>query len=268
MEIKCISSLENRYVKSFRLLLKKKYRLRYGKIVLEGFRLIEEALKAGLVPEIFFFEQDLWQREKLKSILRKLPPGTIKASITKEILYHLSETETPQGVLAVAPFAVNSSLQVSSACNHFLLIIDRLQDPGNMGTIIRTAAAAGIKETVLTKGTIDPTNPKVVRSSMGAVFYLQFSMSADTASLINKLKEKDIQLIASSPKADLDYTIPDYRQPTAFVIGNESKGVDPSILKAATYKVKIPLLGPVESLNAASAAAILIYEGVRQRHSL
>lgn len=257
--------MENKCVKEIMRLQRRRYRKLQGKTIIEGVRLFKETISAGVLPEIVFFEQKFLQKCGSNALLRDIPSEVMIYSVTQEILHHVAQTESPQGLVAVVPYSVNKMMIPDAEKNRMILIIDRLQDPGNLGTIMRTALAAGIKHIVLTKETIDPTSPKVLRSSMGAFFYLHVSTASDLSDLVEEIRKKKFQIIATTSKAKVDYTTPDYCLPTAFVIGSENKGVAPFLLASADYTVRIPLLGPVESLNAANAMAVLVYEAVRQR---
>lgn len=147
----------------------------------------------------------------------------------------------------------------------FIIILDEIQDPGNMGTIIRTADAFGASGVVLTPNCVDIYNPKVVRSTMGSLFHIPIAQVEDKIQLIEELKNKHVKIYATSlESANYVYDI-DFRRDFALVIGNESKGISQQILDLADNIVKIPIMGNAESLNAAIASSIIMYETVRQR---
>ena len=146
-----------------------------------------------------------------------------------------------------------------------LLILDGLQDPGNLGTLVRAGEGAGISGIIMSENTVDIYNPKVIRSTMGSIFRVPFIYVKDLKEVIDKLNSKGISVYASSLEGAIEYDRPDYKKDTAFIIGNEAAGISKEILEMADKKIKIPMLGEVESLNAAVAGSILMYEAVRQR---
>ena len=148
---------------------------------------------------------------------------------------------------------------------HSLLILDSLQDPGNLGTLVRAGEGAGITGIIMNETTVDIYNPKVIRSTMGSIFRVPFIYVKDLKEVIQKLYSKNINIYASSLEGAIEYDAPDYKKDIAFIIGNEAAGISKEVLDIVKDKVKIPMLGEVESLNAAVAGSILMYEAARQK---
>ncbi|MDO4478972.1 MAG: RNA methyltransferase [Lachnospiraceae bacterium] len=177
----------------------------------------------------------------------------------------LSDTQTPQGILAVVEKCRWEAADILSGPAPFILILENLQDPGNVGTIIRTAEAAGVDGIFYTKGCVDLYNPKTIRSTMGAVYRMPHAEIDDMDGFLKMLADRRITTYASSLATDKTYLDRDYRTGTALMIGNEGNGLSPELQAAADALIHIPMHGQVESLNAAMAAGILMYEVCRQR---
>ncbi len=194
--------------------------------------------------------------------------------VTPRMFHAVAQTENPQGVGVIARLPENTAVFPGDEKKygfpresaHFFLILDGLQDPGNLGTIIRTAAAAAISGIFLLPGTVEPYNPKALRASMGGIFYLPVMHVRDIESCINFLTERDVQLVAADPRGDRPYYTVDYSgQSCAVVIGNENRGVRESLLRKAGIRAYIPLRGEIAALNAAVASSIFIFENQRQK---
>ena len=145
------------------------------------------------------------------------------------------------------------------------IFLENIQDPGNLGTILRTAEGAGIDGIIMNKGTVDIYNPKVVRSTMGSIFRVPFMYCDDIMGKVDELKKSGVKVYAAALGGTRNYSEPDYTRPSAFAIGNEGNGLTDEMINAADERIKIPMLGKVESLNAANAAGILMYEAFRQK---
>jgi TrmH family RNA methyltransferase len=254
----------NEIFKEYRKLGKRNYRKKSGKIILEGYHLIEEALKAGIELETILFTDEFQQKAANRELLahaRKSYSIKISSQKFKEI----AQTESPQGVGAIARLPRPASVQALGSC-HFILILDGLQDPGNLGTIIRTAAGAGIDGIFLLPGTVDPYNPKALRASMGGIFHLPVLQLDTVESCCAFLAARNLQLIAADPRGKIPYYSVDFTRPGAVVIGNENRGVQKRLLKQADIRAYIPLEGKIDALNAAVAASIFIFEYRRCQH--
>ena len=173
--------------------------------------------------------------------------------------------KTPQGLLAVVKEPQATLAAVLTEPGLLLIVADRLRDPGNLGTLIRLADAAGATAVVVTAGSVDPYNPKVVRATMGSIFHLPVTLVTSPAA-ISALHARGVRVLAADQEGTADYTEADYRPPVALVVGNEGEGLDAQWAAAAIARVRIPLYGRADSLNVAVAAGILLYEARRRSH--
>lgn len=229
-----------------------------GQFVVEGVRLVEEALSAGIIPQTILHTSDVGPRGD--TILEGFRArGVAPIPVSESVMQAASDTQTPQGILAVLPIQPRP-LPMSPT---FFLILDRVRDPGNLGTILRTAAAAGVEALLLPPETADPYAPKVVRAGMGAHFRLP----------IHTLAWREIQAITrplsvflADAHGTAAYTDTNFTQPLALVIGGEAHGASADLDALDPTSLRIPMPGGTESLNAAIAAGILMFEVVRQRN--
>ena len=247
--MKLIQSVKNPQVKQWKKLLTKKERDKTGTFLIEGYHLVEEALK----------QQD-FVLELIVSEKVELPPrldyGTASITfVTEEISRQLSDTEAPQGIYAICrQMEQASSLQDARS----LLLLDAVQDPGNLGTMIRTADAAGIDAVIVGRGSVDSYNPKVLRSAQGSHFHLPI-ISGDLTEWICRLKEKNIPVYGTALETARVYTETEPGNSFALIVGNEGNGVNKEILMQTDANLYIPIYGKSESLNVAVAAGILLY---------
>lgn len=182
--------------------------------------------------------------------------------VPRELMEHMSDTKNSQGILAVVRQKKYTELP-----GDFFLILDTLQDPGNMGTIFRTAEAAGVDGILMNRDCVDVYSPKVVRATMGAMFRMPFMVSDDLPAEIQRMKSEGVQVYAAHLRGTKNHWDFDYRTPTAFMIGNEGNGLQDEIAALADTYLRIPMMGHTESLNAGVAASVLMYETLRQRIS-
>lgn len=185
--------------------------------------------------------------------------------VTDNIFNNITDTVTPQGVLAIIKQKHYNIQQILENKDPLIMVIEDIKDPGNLGTIMRTAEAAGVDGIILSKNTVDIYNPKVVRSTMGSIFRVPFIIVDNVISCVKQLKAYSIKCYAAHLEGSFDYEELNYTQATAFLIGNESHGLSADLSNLADKYIKIPMLGKVESLNASIAASILMYEVFRQR---
>ncbi len=240
------------------LLARRDRRTQEGAFVAEGKRALADAVAAGIAPSLVLL------REGTRDALpRDLPPTTPVRPVAAKLFDGLSEVAAPQGVLAVLPMP---ALPIDEGATPLVLVIDRVRDPGNLGTLLRTAAGAGVTAVYLAPETVDPFNPKVVRAAMGAHFRVPLRHLDDTA--MDELR-RDLPMIAVS-RADAapTYDSIDWTGPAALLVGSEAEGVSPAVEAIATEAIAIPLAGGVESLNAAAAGAVLLFEAARQRRAV
>jgi RNA methyltransferase, TrmH family len=257
-----ITSPHNPKLKLIRALQgRAKERREAGAFLAEGIRLVEEAVNGNWRFRFALFDETLGERGRL-SVERLTSNGVDVEEVSTSLMKSISETETPQGILAVLEL---TQLPITNHPN-FVLIPDQIRDPGNLGTLLRTAAAAGVQAVLLPPETTDAFAPKVVRSGMGAHFCLPIhSMTWDEIGRFCETANQQIYL------ADMDGQScweTDLRQPVALVIGGEADGASESARKLAHQKISIPMSGDVESLNAGVAGSVLMFEVVRQRSNL
>ena len=258
-----ITSIQNPKVKLVRgLLASKKEREENGSFIIEGVRLAEEAIRAGLRPTFILFSSQLSTRGH--DLLKKLADQKCEIEeISPELMDRISDTQTSQGILMVLP-----SLKIlPGISNTFVLALDMVRDPGNMGTLLRSAAALGVEAVLLTPESADAYSPKVLRAAMGAHFKLTIStMTPDEILKYCKTFSKptlDI-LLADSEKGKVCWA-EDLTRPMCVVIGGEATGAGIGLRKIVDESVRIPMLDTTESYNAAVAGSILMYEAYRQR---
>lgn len=257
-----ISSMNNTQIKNLTLLQKKaKARKEQGLFVVEGIKMFEEARSLGLLVKTYVTES--FYKDKLVS------PDFFKGLdfelVTDSLLRQVSDTMTPQGIIATVKkpeYAFEEMLKVKEP---FLLLLEDIRDPGNLGTIIRTAEGAGVTGVILNKTCADILQPKVVRSTMGSIYRVPYYEADDFTSFINMLKSHGFKIFAAHLSGHLYDTEGSFLGKCGLLIGNEANGLSEEVAKLADNLIRIPMEGQVESLNAAIAAAVLMYEAARQR---
>jgi len=255
-----ITSTANAQVKNLGQLIKKsKVRTEQGVYVVEGVKMFQEAPKDELVK--VYISEELYKKGTLKNSLEKVPYEVLKT----EVFNHVADTKTPQGVLCIMKQKKYTLEQLMDGNCPLLLVLENLQDPGNLGTMMRTSEGAGVTGVLLSRGCVDIYNPKTIRSTMGSIYRVPFLYTDDLLADMEKLHEKGIITYAAHLKGKGFYDEESYKGPTAFLIGNEGNGLSDEISEKAKQYIKIPMEGKLESLNAAVAAAILMYEASRQR---
>lgn len=254
-----ITSVKNPRIKEVRnLQARPKARRDAGVFVVEGIRLAEEALATGWTTQLCLYTPDLAQRGL--DLVEALSAANVPVEVVSEhVMKSVSDTQSPQGILLV----VENQVLSTPPQMELLLVLDQVQDPGNAGTLIRTAAAAGFDAVLLTEGSVDAFSPKVLRAGMGAHFRLPV-LSTSEAQVVDLCRVHGLTLWAASVDAGLSYTQADLRSPLAFVIGSEAHGVSQPLYEFSS-RLHIPMPGGGESLNAAVAGAVLIFEALRQR---
>ena len=257
-----ITSTSNQKVKELVQLQKKaKYRNQAGVFIAEGSRMVLETPKEDIqqlyISESYFSKGG-----------QELDENGFEFEILSDSVFaYVSDTKTPQGILAIVKRKNYKLEDIISHENPHLMVLDNLQDPGNLGTIFRTAEAAGVTGIVLSKDCVDIYNPKVIRSTMGAIYRMPFVYVEDILEALKKIKEKGITTYAAHLKGKNSYDKEDYKSACAFLIGNEGNGLRDEVSDMADTWIRIPMEGQAESLNAAVAAAVLMFEAARQRRS-
>ncbi|TGE31061.1 RNA methyltransferase [Desulfosporosinus sp. Sb-LF] len=263
-----IESLQNEQVKYVASLQRRKAREEAQLFVVEGWRFVEEALSRNApIKKIYVCPERSpldWQL-----ILNRLHERSIPfEEVDERVLRKMSATEEPQGILAVVRQTGYSWLDIHIDRHSVLLIVDGVQDPGNLGTILRTALAAGVRNVCLTPGTVDLYNPKVLRSTMGALFSLILLPDKQPEDILNFCRDRGLRVLVGDIEGSSLYRTRLTAGPLALVVGNEGKGPSLSFRSADIQRVTIPMAQDVESLNVAMATGILLYEIVRQRDFL
>lgn len=253
-----LSSTQNPKVKLARSLADKKGRKETGLFLVEGTKLVREALTWGHQPATVMATAEWWAEHGDEAPFTGLTGERFE--VTPAVLEAIATTKTPDPVVALMPMLDGEPLTLAPQA--LVAIAHRLQDPGNLGTIIRAADAAGADAVVVTDQTVDPFSPKVVRATMGSLFHLPV-VRQDLAEWVKENPELPIFAMTLTGSESI-YTH-DFRHGAAFLIGNEGAGLTPEDEALATHRVKIPIPGNAESLNAAMAATICLYEAVRQR---
>lgn len=257
-----ITSLQNPTVKQIIRLKTSKGRKKTNQFIVEGLKSISELDENWQVDYLIYTEDG---EEQVHKELAGFHPEREDMLVSEQVFKAMTDTVTPQGYLAVVQQRYWELHDIIHMDKPFFVLLDQLQDPGNIGTIIRTADAAGADAVILAHGSADIYNPKIVRSTMGSLFHLPVINKVDMSETIQNLKDKEIGVYAAHLKgATYPYEL-DLTGGVALLIGNEGNGLSQEIADKATNYVKVPMLGKAESLNAAIAASILAYEVVRQR---
>lgn len=247
-------------------LKEKKYRIKENSYLVEGFRLIEEALKAGKeVTHLFYI---LEKEEEFTHYIKPYLSKEIVFTTTPEVIVQLSSTKTPQGIVAILniPNHWEDTLSLESFNHSLFVYADGLQDPGNLGTLIRSAHASGAEGIIIGSNTVDPYSDKVIRSSMGSIFHLP--LFEDTRTVTTKLEELGFIYAITSLEGSKSVFLEDLTKNIILVIGNEGKGISEKFKNREGIKLKIPMPGGTESLNASVAASVILFERVRQLENL
>jgi len=262
-----ITSTSNGKVKRL-VNLQKKRKLRDEEqvFIAEGIRMFREA-PPDRISEIYVSETFYKKERKLLEQAAK-EAGAMPEVLSDTVYAYVSDTKTPQGILCVMKRKESSVAEMLKRVPPLLLVLDNLQDPGNLGTILRAAEGAGVTGILLSRDSVDIYNPKVVRSTMGSVFRMPFFYVENTSEAVEELNRAGIHTYAAALDGQRAYDEEDYCKPCAFLIGNEGNGLREEVAERAAAHIRIPMLGQVESLNAAAATAVLIFEAARQRRSM
>lgn len=257
-----ITNVQNPQVKGAAELKQKKYRQQQRCFLAEGLRTVEEAVNSKAVKSIFY---TAIEDDRTRQLLEKAAEKQLKLyCVTEQIMKKLADTENPQGIIAVCKMQ-DTTLENLLASGEMLLVLDRVGDPGNIGTMLRTADAAGIGGMVLLKGTADIYAPKTVRASMGSLFHVPVVDGIEEEEFVRIAQRAGYQLLVTSLEGADNLYKAKLNGRLAFVMGNEANGVTDSLLKAADKRVYIPMAGRAESLNVAMAAGIVMFEALRRK---
>ncbi len=259
-----ITSNKNQILKEVKSLKIKKNRDEKNRFFIEGTRFFEEALNSDCKILSVFFSESFLENDCSKALTEDKRLESIPAYLICDKLFNeISDTKNPQGILCIIEKIAQNDSEILAAAK-FTILLDEITDPGNMGTIIRTADAAGLDVIMLSNKCADVYNPKVLRATMGSIFHIPIVREDDITKAINMLKSNGVKIFASHLDATEVYFETDLTGKVAVIIGNEANGVSDEALSLADELIKIPMPGDAESLNASVAAAIIAFERVRQ----
>lgn len=259
-----ISSSKNPLIKEIKGLFKKKDRWTNKLYIIEGVKLIDEAINNDvIIKNIIYTDKLIKTKDGLECFNRLDRLGKL-INVPENIFNEINDTENSQGILATAGFSVRSLAEINNEPNNFLLFLNGIQDPGNMGTIIRSADAFKVNGIIMGEGCVDPYNSKVVRATMGSIFRVPLYFINDDMETLLELRENKYKIYATSLEGSIPNYDITYNDKFVIIIGNESNGVDNDIIRMSDKLIKIPMPGFAESLNAGVAASIIMYEGMKQ----
>lgn len=261
-----ITSSSNTIIKEIKSLHRKKDRWTKKSFFVEGIRAVEESILSNAKISYIVYSDMLFHTKGGEELLNKIHTGTYKINYISDKLFNeVSDTEKPQGILAVVEFDLKAIDDIVKEKENFIILLDRVQDPGNMGTIIRTADSFGSNGIIVTEGCVDIFNPKTIRSTMGSIFHIPLLYYKSASDAIMDLKDKGIRVVTTSLEAKEYCFDVDFKSDFALIIGNEASGVSDEVIAGSDLLIKIPMPGDAESLNAAIASSVIMYEVLRQR---
>ena len=253
-----ITSTSNPKIKLVRSLARRKDRYAAKQFVIEGVRAVEEAIAANIVPSVVLYTASAQDDSRTRAVLDRLRALTNEVfDVSDAVMKEMSNTETPQGILAVVPFI---ELPMPPQLE-FVLILDSVRDPGNVGTILRSARAAGVDVVFFAPNTADPYNDKVVRAAMGAHFAVPFRIASWEQ--IAQAVRSVLRIYLADAHGDVVYSQANWSRPVALVVGGEAEGASDAAKRIATARVSIPMRGGAESLNAAMATTVLLFQATQ-----
>ena len=264
-----IESTTNKKLKRIqKLLANARFRRQEQAFAVEGWKLTAEALSCGLVQTVYLSESSAAEWEERAAFGGMASPeGRPETELVSDRCFRgISDTVSPQGILAVVRMPQYDRGEILTSADAAVLCLEDIQDPGNLGTMLRTAEGAGMSAVILSKGCVDLFNPKVVRAAMGALFRVPYFICDDVSTEVERLKNEGFSIYAAHPGGDRDFTEESYAGCVGIVVGNEARGLSAPAVEGADYLVKIPMEGNLESLNAAVSAALLMYEIHRNRN--
>jgi len=257
-----ITSKDNETIKHIRKLKEKKYRDEYGEYVVEGIKLIDEAIKENLNIKTIIVCDNCNKSEKINQNAMYEVAKRDCIYVDEKVFNSITEVQNPQGVLAVIEKG-NKEKQIKYD-EDIIVVLDDIQDPGNLGTILRTVDSVGLSQIIVSKRSGDVYNSKVVRSTMGAIFRVNVIESENLVETLKTIKKHKFNVVSSSLATDKSLYDVELKK-TAIVIGNEANGVSQEVQDISDIKIKIPMLGKTESLNASVATGVILYEYVRKK---
>lgn len=264
-----LTSLRNPKVKALRSLRLRKHRQREGRFLVEGIRVVEEALDAGAPVESLVYAPELLVSDRARALVEQVNPER-HLVLSGRVFHTLSDRDTPQGIAAVVRIEDHPLATITASGEMLVIVAHQLRDPGNLGSIIRTADAAGATGVVVVEPSVDLYDPQTVRATMGSLFALPVVRLTDESALTAWCAELracglPLLVVASSSHGPQPHFDVDYRCPTVIIVGNERHGLPESMRGAADVVVRLPMVGRATSLNVSAATAALVYEVIRQR---
>lgn len=261
-----ITSSSNSIIKEVKSLHRKKDRWMKKSFFVEGVRAVKDCINSNSNIAHLVYSDMLFSIKGGKELFDELSQENYKLIYISDKLFgEISDTEKPQGILAIVHFDFKKLNDIVKEKGNFLILLDRVQDPGNMGTIIRTADAFGSNGVIVTEGCVDIFNPKTIRSTMGSIFHIPLLYYGSTNEAIKDLRDNGITVITTSLDAKEHCFDVDFKRDFALIIGNEASGVSDEVIDDSDLLIKIPMPGDAESLNAAIASSVIMYEVLRQR---
>jgi len=258
-----ISSKDNDFIKHIKKLKDKKYRDEEKEYIIEGIKLIEEAINEKVnIKQIVICEECSKTTDIPKNLMYEIAKYNC-IYVTEKVFKSITQVTTPQGIFAIIEKTILNEEEVDYT-QDIILALDDIQDPGNLGTILRTVDSVGLNQILISKGTVDVYNPKVVRSTMGAIFRIKVFECEDLSKSIREARKHHFKLVVSSLQTENTIYSIEYKK-KVIVIGNEANGVSKQIQDMADEKVRIPMIGKTESLNASVATGVILYEYVRRK---
>lgn len=259
----------NPRIKYVRRLSNHRFRDKEKKFLVEGIRFVEEILDSAWPVEMLVYSGKLLENPRAKNLFKKAAARNVSlAEVEEDLFGELAETSTPQGIIAVAGMRGSSLADLETIDDPALLVlVDGVQDPGNLGAIVRSADAAGAGGVILFKGTADIYNPKALRATMGSVFHLPVIQGAAPEDVLPYLSRRRIKTVAGDPRGSKVLYEVDLKTPCALAVGGEAGGAGAVLKENVDELARIPMPGRAESLNVAISASIMLYEALRQRGS-
>lgn len=260
-----ITSRQNRRIVEARKLSERKQRQRSGRFLVEGVKLLDMGLAAGASPsEAFFCPRQAGTAAQ--TVAKRLQAaGAELLEVTPEVMDALAERDAAQGIVATFTLFEQSLDELRLSGNDLVLVVDRLQDPGNLGTLIRTADAVGAAAVALVEPCVDPFDPKTVRGSMGSIFHVPLVRSADGPGLLASLQASGLRVVGADAQTGVDWGEGLWRGGVALILGNEARGISPDLRPLVDAWARLPIAGRAESLNVAVAGGVLMYAWLRAR---
>jgi TrmH family RNA methyltransferase len=261
-----ITSAQNPRIKHLVKLRKRRTRDAEKQILIEGYRELNRAVENGTVPTDLYFCREFFLGENEGALIAKCEAGGAKVfDCTPDVFRKISYRDRPDGLLALAPWFSLAPDDLKLSDNPLVLVAESIEKPGNLGTMLRSADAAGVDALIVCRSNTDVFNPNVVRASVGTLFTVPLAVTDSTEEAYAWLRANGIRIIATTPDTETQYFNEDLSGPVALVVGSEQYGLEAASLEQADQRVRIPMNGQADSLNVAASATLVLYEALRQR---